>query len=866
MTPTRGPAAAGPAALGALAAVVRAAEEDNAEGHPRRARRRLLAHLDRLAALDLGDPEAVRVRARGYMELAKSDFETRSGALEALAEVDAMIAAGAAETWPGVVPALAGVRGLLALRAGRSDEALAHLDAAIDAIDVADPVDGCRALLNRGVLHSERREVGPARADYTECARRARLAGFALLTFKAEHNLGYVHFHAGRLPQALAAMEEAGRSLPGPPRPTALRDRSDVLLEAGLIAVADATLAEAAAMFATERLRRDVAECELGRAECALLRGDVETARRFAESARRTFLRRGDGVWVQRASLLSLQADAAAFSALPPGPQANAAWAALSRRARRVEESCRVSGRRNWGDAAQYVRIEADLARGAVADPEALLESLGPVRRADALIFRLHGRRIRAMLALAAGEPRRASRYVRDGQRDLSMHRARFGSLDLRTAGAVHGGGLARLDMRLALDTGRPGNVLEAVERVRAVIGGTPRVNPPSDPETAALLTDLRRLVDENRRAPAKDVASPDRLRLLREAARLKHDILARSWHEKGRARDERPGTYADARRTIQRRPGSVLLDVVDHAGSLLAVRVDDDGARLVELGESAGVAELVRRVHADLEVVSNPLVPADLRAVADRSLAGALRRMDERLAPVLESERELVVVAGGWLGVLPWSMLPCRVGRATVVAPSVHHWMTYAGTARPPEHVTAAAGPGMHHAEAEVRAIADTWPGGRLLLGEDASVDRLRRALAEPGVVHLAAHGKHEPDNPLFSSVRLADGPLFAHELDSGGSSPDLVVLSSCEVGRASIRAGGEALGMASVLLRTGVGCVVAAVAPLSDEAALRVMTHVHELLRSGVPVADAVAAATAQDAEQTGHVTPLLCLGAPV
>ena len=137
---------------------------------------------------------------------------------------------------------------------------------------------------------------------------------------------------------------------------------------------------------------------------------------------------------------------------------------------------------------------------------------------------------------------------------------------------------------------------------------------------------------------------------------------------------------------------------------------------------------------------------------------------------------------------------------------------------------------------------------------------------LASPGIVHLAAHGRHEPDNPLFSSVRLADGPLFAHELDMGGAVPDLVLLSSCEVGRASIRAGGEALGLASVLLRTGVGCVVAALAPLPDDTALRVMTRTHALLRDEVPIAAAVATATEEDRAATGAAVPLVCFGAPV
>ena len=137
---------------------------------------------------------------------------------------------------------------------------------------------------------------------------------------------------------------------------------------------------------------------------------------------------------------------------------------------------------------------------------------------------------------------------------------------------------------------------------------------------------------------------------------------------------------------------------------------------------------------------------------------------------------------------------------------------------------------------------------------------------LGAPGIVHLAAHGRHEPDNPLFSSVRMSDGPLFAHELDPATGAPELVILSSCEVGRASVRPGGEALGLASVLLRGGVGCVVAAVAPLSDETALRVMTRTHEALSAGTPVAAAIAEAVGASRDETGSPVPLVCFGAPV
>jgi CHAT domain-containing protein len=56
---------------------------------------------------------------------------------------------------------------------------------------------------------------------------------------------------------------------------------------------------------------------------------------------------------------------------------------------------------------------------------------------------------------------------------------------------------------------------------------------------------------------------------------------------------------------------------------------------------------------------------------------------------------------------------------------------------------------------------------------------------MAQADLVHVAAHGTHQADSPLFSSLRLADGPVFAHELDADTVRASHVVLSACEVGR---------------------------------------------------------------------------------
>lgn len=127
------------------------------------------------------------------------------------------------------------------------------------------------------------------------------------------------------------------------------------------------------------------------------------------------------------------------------------------------------------------------------------------------------------------------------------------------------------------------------------------------------------------------------------------------------------------------------------------------------------------------------------------------------------------------------------------------------------------------------------------------------------PGIVHLAAHGRHQTDNPLFSSIRLADGPLFAYELDR---SAEHVILSACELGLATVRPGDEALGLTSVLLHLGARSVVAGVARVGDAAAEQVMQRYHTRLAAGADSAAALAGALETD---LASPPPFVCFGAP-
>jgi len=125
-------------------------------------------------------------------------------------------------------------------------------------------------------------------------------------------------------------------------------------------------------------------------------------------------------------------------------------------------------------------------------------------------------------------------------------------------------------------------------------------------------------------------------------------------------------------------------------------------------------------------------------------------------------------------------------------------------------------------------------------------------------GIVHVCAHGHHEQDNVLFSRLDLVDGPLMAYAIHQLAATPAHVVLSSCDVGRAVVRAGGELLGFTAALLYGGTRSVVSSASRVADDVAVKVMSAYHRALASGVQPARAIAEATACE-----PLVPFVCFG---
>jgi tetratricopeptide (TPR) repeat protein len=746
---------------------------------------------------------------------------------------------------------------------GRSGDLVGALDlmgAAEDGLRLLSAADQARLLLNRGALASHLMRLDQARSDLERSVALAAAAGTASLEFMARHNQGYVEFLRGDLPAAIALMDAADAMQVEANRSVSQLDRARTLLEAGLVTEAAEALASAQELALAGGQGQELGEIELDLARTHLLLGEVETSAALAQAAERRFRDRAAGPWGRQAQLARLEADS--HGRRDPGRTAQLAAALrqtaqdhgeghVARRAALLEADALLDAAllpTQPSTAALTVasgRQSAQGSSGHASDRErarAAYQAARPLLASSSLPTRLQVRLVQARLALPE-HPERASRALSIAADDLAEVQCRASSLDLRTAVAIHSGRLASLDLDLGVASGSVVSLFTRSERWRAVSDRVPFVRPPADDAAASLLTTLRRVrVDLHSATPQQQVA------LRAEATHLERRIRAVDWGRASQlapsASRARPLPYSAALRAVRDR-GVVLASFLPYGPDLYAVVLTPSGGRIKRLAPLAEVGRLVSRVRADVEAAALPSM-GPLRAAVEASLRDGLGRLDRLLVEPLHADR-LVVVPSLVVNSLPWGMLPSRRGRPTTVARTATGWVAAPGPAGGvPPRVSAIAGPDLAHADAEVRAVGQMW-SGTVVSAEQSTTAHLTRALTESDLVHVAAHGSQHHQSPLFSTLRLGDGPTFAYELPTADIRASQVVLSACEVGRATIRPGDEALGLTAVLLSLGVRTVVAAASRVPDDLAAAAMTAYHRRLARGLDSAAALAGATA-------------------
>ena len=705
--------------------------------------------------------------------------------------------------------AVTGQLGLVLIHAGDLARAARVLDEAAGGLR-EDPRQLGNVLLNRGVLALESGDIATAEPRLRAARDAFEEADRPIGAAKARHGLGIVAQQQGDLVTARTELDAARETLaPLGPVMAAWSDlaRADLLVSAGMPRGASQLLTDAAQAFGLARMRRQQAETELTIALTQRLL-DPSAAERTARQARHRFARAEDPVGVLRAESLEVQC------ALEAGAT-GARRTRLLGRAVDVGAALAAAGLDDEARTLRRHRAGALASGGELAVARSELNRLRP-RPEEPLPARVLHHEVRARVAAAAGRPREALRRAAAGVDLVTGWQQEFTELELRSSLAVHTRRLLELGIERSLALADPEAVLAWSELSRGVVARAMRVRP--------------------------------------QAAHRPDVVVDLPSLEATLARDD-----------------AVLVSLIGTDRTTAAVVVDPGHPmRLVDLGPWRPIATTLESLHADLDMAAAVLP----RGLAE-AVAGSLRRRlreaaDTLLAPLsLPPRARLVITASPALSAVPWGLLPGLEGVAVTVAETVRDWLRRAGEP-PVSRARAAAfvvGPGLRNAPAEVAASAAAWADRARVLGPDAATrEAVATAAREVDVLHVASHGRHWAENPLFSAFDLADGAWHGYDIEELEQVPQVVVLASCELGRSSGIWGDETIGMVRAWLHAGVRCVVASAARVPDTASGAVVL-LHEALSQGrhpaAVLADAVGAQAGAPGLDVARTASFSCFG---
>ncbi|MFD5002279.1 CHAT domain-containing protein [Streptomyces mutabilis] len=755
---------------------------------------------------------------------------------------------------------------------GRHGEALEDVRRAVPVLRQADDVIWtARALTLRATVHLALGAVERADADFTAAEALWDTTGQEHDKADAVESRGLAAFRSGDVPAALRLLDEAEERYGKLGTPTFMLSvrRCEVLMAAGL---ATEALAEAdgaiAALDGIGGQSTRKAELLLVAARAARLAGDPQTSLARAALAVRLFAGQRRSWYETHARLVLLEARVATGRA--SGRMVADAAAVAERLAAfgapAAPEASLLAG-----------RIALDL--GWTADAERHLAVAARSRHGGPPLARMTGWAAQALRARAAGSARGVLEACRRGLDVLDDHRMTLGASELRARATAQGAELAALAQRASLVSGGPRRLLVWSERWRATVLSAPPTRPPADPVLLSTMTAFRELAaraeeartDGGRPAPA----------LEREQRRLEREIRSRTLHMRGEGSGD--GDRFDVGRLLDRLGDDLrLVELAVLDGRVHVLLCGQGRVRRFEAGLLAEAEREAEHVQAGLRRLAHPGGEARLPLVE----ATGARLQELLLGPAAAhlGNGPVVVVPPGRLHRVPWALLPALRERVLSVSPSASSWLRAKETAPPPGgRQVLVRGPGLASGGAEVPQLADRHParggavpasapterdgeaacadgdGGRasepddgyesradarpiVLEGDEARVPRVLRELDGAALAHIAAHGTFRADSPLFSSLRMADGPLIVHDFERLDRSPYRIILSCCDTARFASVGADELLGLVTALLPLGTAGVVACSAPVNDAAVVPLMLALHKGLDAGLSLAEAL------------------------
>jgi tetratricopeptide (TPR) repeat protein len=712
---------------------------------------------------------------------------------------------------------------------GRNAEALRDAQAAVDLLsNEGDLVWEARALHHRAAAYLALGDIERADRDYARVETLWATCGQLLEYAMVRQERGVAAHARGDLPTALAHLDHAQTLFDqlGVFEAELFVDKCTVLLAAGLARDALREVDMAVATIEHDHgsaARR--AELLYSSALAAAATGDLSLAQDRSAEALRLFRRQQRPWWAARAELVLLICRFAAGQ---------------DRSASLLQAARRVTARLDELDPVRTVDAHlltgrVALARGRRDEAGRHLRSAAAARHRGQLRTRSVGWLAQATWYEAEGRWRGMLAACDRGLTLLDLHLQTLGATELRTYATAQGAELAGMVLRYAVRRGNARLFLEWSERWRATVLRVTPVRPPPDSELVGDLAALRNVAARLDRTLGSRATVPV---LERERQRLEAAVRQRVLHTPALAAGQAaPFVTADL---LEQLGDTDLLELADVDGQLYAVTVTGGRLHLMHVGPTQAAEHSLAHALFALrrEVRGRGTFRLDLTEIGRRlemNLLGESIRL-LRGGPV-------VVVPTGRLHAVPWGLMPALRERPTAVAPSASAWLRARRAVRPEEEkVILVGGPRLVTGDAEVRHLAAQYPDAVVLTGGNATAEQVMAAMDGAWLVHVAAHGTFRGDSPLFSAIELDDGPLTVYDLERLKRAPYRVVLSSCDSAVGVAVGADELLGLVSALISLGSAGVVASVVPVNDPATVPLMIALHDHLRAGSGLAEAL------------------------
>ncbi|MEJ7849414.1 MAG: CHAT domain-containing protein [Pyrinomonadaceae bacterium] len=466
-------------------------------------------------------------------------------------------------------------------------------------------------------------------------------------------------------------------------------------------------------------------------------------------------------------------------------------------------------------------------------------------------------------ITMQSGDLQEASAYFKRAVKLVESSRAPFASEQFSRAFMAE-----RLEpfenlARIHLSRGRIRDAFEVTETARSrtlleCLSGTVSKNP-----AAKALTDLELKANDLREelnwfySRQTKAAGVELQQFQKEGYRIEKELaaLSRRIGSTDASVKSAVGTHCVSLPQIQQRLGTekAIIEYVKFEGMFSAFVVTN---RKIQFFENLASAADIDGMMESLQFQFNSVryggrftvkFGSQLKSRTDAQL----EKLYEKLVKPLEQhfrQHDLIIVPAASLHYVPFHALYDGLNyliesREIIYSPSASVWHRLAERTKFKPKSVLLIGyadeniPLVDHEIAELKSI---FPKSKSMTGADATFTAFLDNASKFDILHLACHGQFRPENPMFSSLHLADGWVTVQDMQAQRLCAEIVTLSACETGMNSIFAGEELLGLARGFLSAGAGSMLLSLWKVNDEAAVSLMKSFYENLhRGGSPAA---------------------------